>query len=504
MVAIELPPGVYAAPTKASRSAQWSETNLMRWKEGKLNPFGGWEKYAYATPLSRIRAIHRWNDLEGKEWKAFLCEGHIYVEKDGDLFDISPTVALVPPYSNVLAGGYGTFTYNLDNYGDPRPNRNREIAITPVYTLDNWGEDLLIMTSTDGRLLRWKPSTPTVVAAVVPNAPLANRTFTVTAERHVVLYGMGGIPNQFGWCDEEDIEDWNFATVASKAGKYLVEPASPIVSARRTRGGIIFHTARKAYIINHIGLPFVYNYDELTDGGTPISGASIVDTAGGTFWPSASGFWTFNGTSVQPVPCPVWNWISNDVDQVYTRYEGCAVDITTRNEIWFFFVGKGERYNTRYVVYNYVERWWAMGKMARSCGYSPSYTAYPMLSDGFSVYKHESGDFYPGSPEAPWAETFAINMGGGAGISTITQMVPDIGGEADTVSFKLYYSIQRSTNSNQVAEKVSAAKKMRADGWVDFRSTGRDFRLRIESDATKRSRWTFGNTEFTIKARGGR
>lgn len=504
MVAIEIPPGVYAAPTKASKSAQWSEVNLVRWKEGKLSPFGGWEKYNYARPLTRIRAIHRWQDNAGKEWKAFLCEGHLYIDVDGVLVNMSPTVPLVLPYAQVLAGGYGMDLYSLDDYGTPRPDRNREVAVTPCYTLDNWGEDLLIMTSPDGRLLRWKPSTPTVPAAVVPNAPLLNRSFTVTAERHVIVFQKGGDARRFGWSDQENIENWNIADVNSKAGEFDVEPSSPIISHCRVRGGILFHTAKKSYLITFVGMPYVYAYNEVSSGGTPLSAASICETSIGTIWLASSGFWLYNGSSIAPLACGVWSWMAANFGGTYSRYEAAAVNVENNSEIWFFFASKDSRYNDRYVVYNYRENWWAMGKMSRSCGVSPTYTSYPMLSDGWNVFKHESGGAYPDAPEEPWAETFTINLGGGAGIGTILQGIPDVGGEADTVRFQMIYTFQRSSDTNQAIEKKGPLRKMRRDGKVDFRSTGRDFRLRVEATENQRSNWTFGNMELTMVGRGKR
>lgn len=503
MTAIEIPPGVYAAPTKASKSAQWRETNLMRWKEGKISPFGGWEQYAYSTPATRIRATHRWNDNAGNEWKAFLCEGHIYVEREGNLYDISPTVPLVQPYADVLAGGFGDADFGEGTFGTPRPNRNRETAITPAYTLGNWGEDLLICTSPDGRLLIWHPSTPTVDAVAVTGAPINNRTFIVTAERSVILFQKGGDYRTFGWCDQEDINDWTVA-VDSKAGEFQVEPASPILTACRIRGGAIFCTAKQWYTINYVGMPFIYNYDEISTGAIPVSSAAIVDTAAGTFWFSNNGFWMYNGTSISPIVCPIWNWIETLMDPVYTRYEACAVNIESKSEIWFFFVAKGERYNSHCAIFNYREGWWGQAKMSRSCGSSPSYTSFPLLSDGMKVYKHESGLAYPDAPEQPYAETFSMNMGGGAGMSTFLGMVPDVGGEAQSISFRLYVNEQRSENSDQDTEWLSPVVKMYPDGYVEFRETGRDFRLRIESDVSVKSEWTFGMNEVMLKARGGR
>src|SRR4249919_1094358 len=41
---LELPPGVVATATKKMRSSNWSEVNLVRWRESQLMPMGGQAK----------------------------------------------------------------------------------------------------------------------------------------------------------------------------------------------------------------------------------------------------------------------------------------------------------------------------------------------------------------------------------------------------------------------------------------------------------------------------
>ena len=97
---IEIPPGVVSTATKKQRSSNWSEVNLIRWREGQLMPMGGQaqlsnvvggvEKYKFA---SRCKRIHGWFGLDGAYRIAYLCEAHLYVDVGGVLTDISPTPA---------------------------------------------------------------------------------------------------------------------------------------------------------------------------------------------------------------------------------------------------------------------------------------------------------------------------------------------------------------------------------------------------------------------------
>src|SRR5690606_28442386 len=107
----------------------------------------------------------------------------------------------------------------------PEGGVSRAVVATPVWTLDNWGEELRAMASADGRLLRWSPETPTVELDEVDNAPLG-RTFVVTPERHIMIFEAGGEPGRIEWSDEEDDTEWTPGTT-TKAGGFNVEPRSP-------------------------------------------------------------------------------------------------------------------------------------------------------------------------------------------------------------------------------------------------------------------------------------
>lgn len=506
MIPLEIPPGVVRTPTKASRSANWREVNLIRWDNGVMKPVAGWDKLHYATqPQSRVRQIHTWTDNHGVRRMAFLCEAHVYIELDGDLYDISPEDPLVPPYDDVSAGGYGQGPYNYGDYGTPRDDVPEIRLVTNIYTVDNWGQDLLIMSSVDGRLLRWTPPDPLdpiEPCKPVPNAP-TGRTFVVTPERYVMMFGIDGVFNRFGWCNQEDVEDWNFATTLGTAGFYDIQPASPFVGAANAGDGVLFFTANgKAHISRYVGLPAVYSNEELSDATVPISAMSICNTAIGTIWPSRSGFWVYNGAGIIPVHCPVWDWIVSDFAEVYSRYEAYAVDIPSRSEMWWFFTSTSSRYNDRCVIYNYREGWWSQGRVGRSCGTASSFEEANIMADGLNVYRHEVADTYPDIEELPWAETFTLNLGSGSADMMVFQMLPDIEGDASGLRFRFAIRNRRAQIHNNDCEVYTPPLELRPNGYVDVRRSGRDFRLRIDSVGPVVPRWTFGQTLLDVRQRG--
>jgi hypothetical protein len=491
---IEIPPGVVSKPTKQMRSSNWAEVNLMRWREGQLEPIGGQAQYNYSF-ASRCKKVQGWYGLDQVYRIAYLCETNLYVDVGGVLTDISPSPPLVSP-APVGSGGYGDDAYADGSYAYSTPPPLNVIQaldkIPDAWSLDNFGSILYAMTSADGRLLMWDPAVggaAVVQPAASGRGPVPKgRGFVVTNERFIWIYGSasdgttgGGSPRRFAWCDQENPGAWDYSSVTSQAGFLDIEPASPIITAIATRNGIVFWTAKKAYISQFLGLPYVYNYAELANNCTPWSCASVVNTSSMAVWMSKQGAFSFDGTTINPVACLVRPWVDDDIDELQVREQACMVHVADFSEVWWFFPQNGQPYNTRCIIYSYKEGWWSMGQMARSAGIAASYSSHTIMANGTVAFEHEAGNYYPQGVPLPWAETFDLNLNSGARLTTVKQMIPDIVGDVNNLLYSLFYRISRSVSSGgAVAEQQTTPQPVRPDGYVDFRTTGRDIRLRIQ------------------------
>jgi hypothetical protein len=335
------------------------------------------------------------------------------------------------------------------------------------------------------------------------------RLFVVTQERFVVIFGMvddgtatEGSLRRFGWCDQENFHAWDFSNVTSQAGFLDIEPASPIVAAQATRNGTLFWTAHKAYLSSFLGIPYVYNYVELGHNCTPWSPKSMIVSSSLAIWMSQQGMFSFDGTTIAPVACKVRPWVDDDIDLINVREQACAVHVGNFNEFWWFFpqASTSSPYNTRCIIYNYKEGWWSQGTMSRSAGITASYTAQTIMADGLVAFEHELGNFYPGTP-LPWAQTYDLNLTNGAQLITVKQMMPDIDGDASGLLYSLFYRNSRSTGA---PELQTTPRPVRSDGFVDFRTTGRDIRLKIEVATQPVLNWTVGQHLVDAVPRGDR
>jgi hypothetical protein len=495
MVPIDIPAGVVNQAAKARRSSNWRETHLVRWNGDTIMPIGGWAELVTPTFASKVRLIHKWMINTGVIYTAYLCESHVYIELEGAFTDITPVGGMTTPSNNV--GGFGDYKFGAVKYGTPRPGENRRRNYAPTFSMDNWGDQLRVMTSYDGRLLGWDPAVPGALLVARPNAPVANRSFIVTPERHIMLFGMGGKMDQFGWCDQEDDTNWDFASLTSKAGYYDLEPSSPIVAHQQFFGGIYMATMANNYHIRPIGLPYVYAYDQIADAGIPISPLSIARIPDGVVWSAIDGFWLFNGNSTEPIVCPISDWIQKRLDVNGTIGNGFMFVVEGHSEIWWFFTDQRDTtQNSMLTIFDYRANWWSMGRMHRTCGFMYGNEINPIMSDGDKIYKHEFGFSYEPEP-FPWAETFTINTKQGDGLSTFHQMRPEMVKGRSQVKFSLMKQMDRSQPD---IETQSTLRAPFGDGLVDFRETARDFRLRV--DMVANDDWSLGPMMMDIRPRG--
>src|SRR5262249_46641797 len=118
------------------------------------------------------------------------------------------------------------------------------------------------------------------------------------------------------------------------------------------------------WAINYIGNPTIGTF-----GQTPIAsscgaiGSHAVGKLGNNvLWMGRSNFFAFSGNAVQPLPCPVWEVVFQNLD-VDNAWKVRAGPNTPFNEMWWFFPslsgGSGE--NDSYVKVNLLDGSWDYG-----------------------------------------------------------------------------------------------------------------------------------------------
>src|SRR5580765_8204426 len=172
------PPGIYRGATPSASAGRWWDANNVRFRQGQAMPIGGHVVQPNTdVPLPTLpRDILTWHDNSNVRWAAFGTDAKLWAYRFDlqQIFDITPAGVgpLDPPGARV---GYGLADYGESTYGtarDPSDIGPQDIAATmgDRWSLDTFGERLLIVPTQDGHLFVWDPNTPTTLPAIVPNA----------------------------------------------------------------------------------------------------------------------------------------------------------------------------------------------------------------------------------------------------------------------------------------------------------------------------------------------
>ena len=83
-------PGINREGTAYDNEGGWFDCNLVRFRKGRPEKFGGWEKLTSNTYLGTVRALHPWIVLEGTKYLGLGSHLKYYIESGGNFNDVTP------------------------------------------------------------------------------------------------------------------------------------------------------------------------------------------------------------------------------------------------------------------------------------------------------------------------------------------------------------------------------------------------------------------------------
>lgn len=495
---LKYPPGVYRNGTQQQSAGRWWMSNLARFTQGQIRPVGGWRLRTEDTFEGAARAIHTWRDLGSASHLAVGTHSHLFaMTLTNVVSDITPTGYTAGYADTTVNTGYGGGLYGTDLYGVERPQTSTPIDAT-VWSLDNFGENLVACADSDGDIYQWEldPMTP---AEVVPNAPTACEGIFVTNERILAALGADGDDTKIAWSDQEDIEDWT-PTALNQAGDFNFQTSGKLMCGIRLRALHLVLTDTDAHTMRYLGPPFVYGFERAGEGCGVIAKGAAIAADDHAFWMGEGQFFGFQGF-VQPLQCDVSDYVFSDINR------GQIAKVTaTHNaefgEVWWDYPSKDSLENNRRVRYNYREGTWMLDVVSRTAG-TDSGDNFPfplMLSppdeDGLSsLYEHEVGLAFDEGDEA-YVETGPIFSGNADQVMRVFRAIPDDITTTDRITLNLFgrdWPLSADRDSGDITS--SRAK------W-DFRFYARIMRARFTFSPLSDGR--LGVVSLDIKAGGRR
>jgi hypothetical protein len=321
-------------------------------------------------------------------------------------------IAIGPPPIGV---GYGLGGYGLGGYGTgvvPPNQTGTEITATD-YTSDNWGQ-IALACPENGGIYYWDPSGGFTNASLITSGPVFNRgIFVSTSQQILIAFGStvdetigGGIgiqqdPMLVAWCDVGNFFQWQ-ALTTTQAGNFRIPIGSMCVGGMAVSNQNLIWTDLDLWAMNYIGYPNTYGFNKIGAGAGLASSHAAMQLRGGVYWMGKSNFYSYTGSGVQVIPCPVWDFVFQNLNTAFI-HNVRAMPNTPFNEVGWAFPSNasvsGE--NDLYVKMNITEPGapWDYGLLPRSAWIDQTVLGPPIGAvSGGVIYQHETSPDAAGQP----------------------------------------------------------------------------------------------------------
>jgi hypothetical protein len=331
--------------------------------------------------------------------------------------------------------GYGVGPYGGGGYGTGTPvTPSVGPAIDAIdWTLDNFGEILIAcpdrMFPADSTqfqpIYQWDEGASS--ATIITNAPPVNDgIFVAMPQRQIVAWGstQTGIqdPLLISWCDIGNFNQW-IPLVTNQAGSFRIPKGSKIVSCVQGPQQAIIWTDVDVWSMQYIGQPFVYSFNEIGTGCGLIGRKAAGSFGGIYYWMSFSQIFSLSGNGVQPVPCPVWDVVFQNLNTAIDPATGVSNTQKIRFAVnsrfgeiqWFYPSANGGGEVDSYVKYNVALNEWDYGSLGRSAWVDQSVLGPPIGADPVTLLlqQHETSNDADGTAMLPFFQTgyYAVSEG---------------------------------------------------------------------------------------------
>ena len=412
-------------------------------------------------------------------------------------------------------------------FGNENAETSSLVLEASSWIFDLWGEKLVGMSTSDGKLYEWNPSAtnPTgTVATVISGAPVNNYAMLVSKERHMFALGASGNNRLIMWSDTDDNTDWT-AETDNQSGSFFIDTSGQIMAGKTVGDRILIWTSTDLHAIDWVGPPFVYGRKKIGDACGAISNRSMVAVGDQAFWMSPGGFFQYQG-SVQPLECSVSDHVFGSMNRVQDSKIYASVNQEFFEVTWWDASADSDEI-LKYATYNYKEGWWSIGELCRTAWVDSGVFDDPIaIADDNKIYVHEQKASTTARTTSQIAQTIAEVSDYDRNLVTGTDSTSDVGlcfaesgfmevGDAgDNVAHitQLITDSTQGTNGLRMkfktsmtptgTESTSSNYEVAEDGYTDVRETGRGFKFRVESGWDQS--WSLGQIRADISTGGRR
>lgn len=429
----------------------------------------------------------------------------------------------------VPAVGWGAGTWGGGTWGTGLSSTEN----IRLWSQAQFGEDL-VFGPRDGPAYYWDATNGLSTRAVAltslsgaSDVPTTQRlVFVSDVSRFVFCMGTNVLgsgttdPMLIRWSDQESVTNWTPAAT-NQAGDLRLSKGTEIISARQSREEILVWTDSSLYSLQYQGPPAVWGANLVGDNVSIASQNAVAHSNGVSLWMGKDKFYMYDGRT-QPLPCTVRRYVFDDFntlqyDQVFAGTNEAF------HEVWWFYCSDDSTTIDRYVVYNYLDKTWYYGTMARTAWMDSGLRDSPLAATyTYNLVDHEVGadDKETGTTTAITASITSgqFDIDDGHRFALISRVMPDMVFEGSTATspaatislLPLANSgsgyndpTSESGNSSGAVTRTATSPVEQYTGQIHTRVRGRQMSLKVESTA-EGVRWQLGSPRFDMRVDGRR
>ena len=331
---------------------------------------GGWSLGAWGVGASATNMLQLWNQYN-------FGENLLFGPRGGGV------------YYWVASAGLGTRGVNLTTLGD---------AQTPVV------QNYIIVSDTSRFVLVFGTNDP-------------NSATPTTLD-----------PMFIRWSDQENPLVWTPA-ITNQAGSIRLSHGSQIITAIQTRQEIVTFTDQAVYSLQYLGPPYVWGTQLLGDNISVLSPNCVALASGIVYWMGVDKFYMYDGR-VQTLNCDLRRYVFGDLNQTQAQQVFAGTN-EGFNEVWWFYCSANSTTVDKYVVYNYLEKLWYYGTLARTAWLDSGLLNFPIAATYLNnIVNQEDGvDDNSTATTAPieaYISSSEFDIGDGHNFGYIWRVLPDL------------------------------------------------------------------------------
>jgi hypothetical protein len=538
-------PGIKREGTQYDNEGGWFDCNLIRFRSGRPEKFGGWQEITSSTYLGTSRALHNWIAVDGTKYLGNGTHLKYYIKEGNTFNDVTPirlttgagdvtfaasngdaTITVTDTAHGAVQNDFVTFSGASSLGGNINSNvLNQEYQIATVvnansYTIEAKNTSGVTVTANSSDTGNGGSS---VVGAYQVNTGLD--VFVTSTGWSVGAWGDGTWGSSTSLSATNQLRLWthdNFGEnliINPRGGGIFEWIESNGVSTR----AVNLSTRTGANLVPTVGLQVITSEIDrhlIVLGADPINAAGSART--GAVDPMLIAFsdqeneLDFEPTITNTAGSLRLSSGSQIIGAVKSRQE---IIIFTDTAVYSMqFVGPPFTFRVNLInessgllapIYNYQDKVWYYGQLSRTAWLDSGVESFPQATSTSKLFEHEIGFNDDGSPmTGVFIESSDFDIGDGNNFQFIRRILPDVRFIEDPNNGSVNLVIKtRNGNGSSLTTKATSEVQSTTNQ-LHIRARARQAVLRLESnddaanDGNLSVGWRLGATRLDVKQDG--